>query len=293
MWPYAILLYIGTTWSLTVTCGKFATSQGIPALSYTFWTMAVTGVAMALLAAVWGGWPRLTRAHMVYFFLTGLTRVSLPNASLYLAVAHVPQGVVSILMVTGPMIVYLLSLAIGHERFMPVRLLGLLFGLAGAALIVIPKGSLPDPDMVWWVVLGFGCPFFYALSTLVIERMRPPASTSTALVAGTVLSGAVMLFPLALIPGDFHPLWLPITSAELAIFAHVVITSICFIGQFELLRMAGAVFTSLQSYLTAFAGIFWGMVFFGETHSLWIWSALALVLVGVTLVSRRQSFRRG
>ena len=34
------------------------------------------------------------------------------------------------------------------------------------------------------------------------------------------------------------------------------------------------------------AAIGWGIIFFDESHSIWIWAALALMILGVLLVNR-------
>ncbi len=59
------------------------------------------------------------------------------------------------------------------------------------------------------------------------------------------------------------------------------------------IRTSGPVFASQSAYVITLAGVAWGILLFGEEHSLWVWLALALTLVGVALVkSRRPSAGR-
>jgi drug/metabolite transporter (DMT)-like permease len=51
--------------------------------------------------------------------------------------------------------------------------------------------------------------------------------------------------------------------------------------------MAGPVFFSQFNYLAVAAGIGWGFALFNERLGIYIWSALALMLVGVLLVTAR------
>jgi drug/metabolite transporter (DMT)-like permease len=55
---------------------------------------------------------------------------------------------------------------------------------------------------------------------------------------------------------------------------------------FEIIRLAGPVFFSLQNYVATLSGIGWGMLIHGEAHSIWIWLALALLFLGLALVIR-------
>ncbi len=285
--PLLILFYLGATWPLVIVFGKFAIGEGIGPLSYTATTIAGAGVLMCALAAARGELPPLSKAHVKYLLLAAVVRLVLPSTIIFTAIAHVPVGIMSIVLVTTPLFAYLLALAIRHERFVAPRFAGIALGLCGVVLLLAPKGSLPAPETAGWVALAYIVPVCYASSYLFIERRRPKTGSSVGLVAGTLMAAAAMLVAIAVALEDVHVLWPPFTLGELAMFGHMVITSICFLGQFELIRMSGAVFTSQHAYVSTMAGIGWGMVFFDETHSGWIWLALILVLAGVALVSQR------
>ena len=53
----------------------------------------------------------------------------------------------------------------------------------------------------------------------------------------------------------------------------------------EVTRRAGAVFFAQFNYLVVAAGIFWALIIFDEMLSLWVWGALACMVVGVWLVN--------
>ena len=53
----------------------------------------------------------------------------------------------------------------------------------------------------------------------------------------------------------------------------------------EVTRRAGAVFFAQFNYLVVAAGIFWALIIFDETLSLWVWGALACMVVGIWLVN--------
>ena len=50
----------------------------------------------------------------------------------------------------------------------------------------------------------------------------------------------------------------------------------------------GPVFFSTVNFIVALAGIGWGFLFFGETHSHWVWLALVCLMLGVIFVIQRR-----
>lgn len=93
--------------------------------------------------------------------------------------------------------------------------------------------------------------------------------------------------PLVVATGSFLPLAWPPTEVEFA----VVILTICNIvayGLFvSLISFAGAVFAAQVGYIVTLSGIVWGMLIYGEAHSLWIWGALLALMIGLALVKPR------
>ena len=68
-----------------------------------------------------------------------------------------------------------------------------------------------------------------------------------------------------------------------------VVSRTAYVMFLYLIKMSGAVFAGMNGYIVTLAGVFWGMFFFDEQHSLWVWSALALMLVGMLLVTPRRN----
>ena len=82
------------------------------------------------------------------------------------ALIHLPAGVHSVLMSLVPMAAFPIALALGLERFSPRRLLGLLTGLGGVLLLVLPDASLPESTQLIWVSMS-------------AERMRTEAPSKS------------------------------------------------------------------------------------------------------------------
>ena len=54
------------------------------------------------------------------------------------------------------------------------------------------------------------------------------------------------------------------------------------------LKSSGAVFASQAGYVVTLAGVLWGVIIFGETHSGWVWLAMCLIMIGLALVTPRE-----
>jgi len=56
-----------------------------------------------------------------------------------------------------------------------------------------------------------------------------------------------------------------------------------------LIKSSGAVFASMSGYVITLSGVYWGMAFFDESHSSWVWAALLLMLAGMAFVTPRDT----
>jgi drug/metabolite transporter (DMT)-like permease len=63
-----------------------------------------------------------------------------------------------------------------------LRIAGILFGLAGILLVLLPGQSLPEPGMAPWLLMAFGAPLCFAIGTVCVAILRPPESRPIPLV---------------------------------------------------------------------------------------------------------------
>ena len=88
--------------------------------------------------------------------------------------------------------------------------------------------------------------------------------------------------------GHFSLVLPPFTTGELAMITHFVLAAFNFYAIFELIRISGPTYMSQANFLAVAFGVIFGMLIFGETHSLYVWGAMALTLAGVALVNLRR-----
>ena len=279
-----MLVTQGTVYGAIFTVNKIATTNGIPTLGYAFWNSFAAGMILLVVSLLVGRAPGLTFAHIRVYFAIGVLALALPFAVLAYVAPELPAGVVTLVITLIPASTYVVALAFGTERLRWMSIAGLSLGIVGVLLVVLPETSLPSPDMATWVLIALIAPASSALSNVVTERFRPPATSSVSMACGMTLAAAVVLFPIMLITGQGYLFEAP-AAANQALLIVILISSVNFILFFEIVRRAGAVFFSQFNYVAVLSGIVWGMVVFGETHSLWIWAALVLMFIGLALVN--------
>lgn len=219
--------------------------------------------------------------------LIALTGTIIPNLSFYHAVAHLPAGIMSILIATVPLISFPIALLLGGDRFTVARLAGLLCGLAGVALIALPKASLPDPGMVAWLPIAMIGPLFYAIEANAVARLGTAGLDPVEALFGASMIVLALLLPVLLIQGESVIPPAGLGKAGLALVAMSVLHAGLYAGYVGLAARAGAVFATQTAYVVTGTGVFWAMALLGEEFAGTVWLAMAIMLVGLFLVTPR------
>ena len=283
--PYFMLMAHGTILGALFSANKIAIEGGIPFLGYAFWQSLGAGAILLVVSLVVGNPLQLSMAHLRTYIVTGVGGIAVPFSVYAYLAPKLPAGVITLVLTLIPPLTYLFAYALGLERFRWLCIAGILFGVAGVSLVVVPETSLPSPDMAKWVLVALLAPLSAAVTNVFAQRFRPPRTSSLTLACGLLLGSAVVLFPIMMATGSLYLFPDPPSPGDWALFAVVLINAVMFILFFEIIRLAGAVFFSQVNYVGVLDGILWAMVVFGERHSAWIWIALVLLFIGLTLVN--------
>ena len=116
---------------------------------------------------------------------------------------------------------------------------------------------------------------------------RPAGSDPAATVGAMLLMASVVLVPVVLATDTFVPMGFPWGAVEWAVIGMMAVNALSYSVFYYLIQIAGPVFATQMAYVVTIAGVAWGIVIFGEQHSLWIWAALGLMLAGLALVTPR------
>ena len=285
--PTAMLFACGITWGMSFSLNKIAISSGIPFVAYVFWQSVGAGLILLALSFATGNRMNLSRAHLKLYGAAALFEFVLPFLALNYVANKLPAGVVSIGQSLVPALTFAFALAFRIDRFHVLRCAGLCIGLAGVLLVLLPEGSLPEPGMIGWVLVALLAPLFYGLANTLVAIMRPPESHSLPLAAGLLLGSSVFLLVVMAATGSWWFFDAGLNDGGLALIGITILNALFWYLLFEIIHIAGPVFFASYNYISPLAGIGWAAVFFGESHSVWIWGALALMFISLFLVTRR------
>ena len=281
---YLLLLLMGVAWGLSLSLAKLASTHGGHPIGLALWQVCVSGVLMLVVSVATQGPPPLRRDVLRFSFFCGAVGVAFPAIALFWSATHLPAGVVAIAFASMPLFTYSLSVLFGVEHGEKRRLLGVVVGLAAMALLVLPDEALPGPGLAPWVLLALVASVSMSVENFYAGGFRPPAVSSAQLSCGRQLGAVVLLAPIALLTKTGLPVFASWGPAQWAATGTGVLSGVAFTVLLYVIRSAGPVFASQTAYLITLAGVAWGMLLFGERHSVYIWSALALTLLGIALV---------
>lgn len=286
----ACLLAIGTLLGCTASLAKAAGQAGLAPLAMVFWSTLAAGLGTLAVAALLGHRPAGGARALEYYLVAGLLTVVGSNAIVFPAAPRVGAGFVALCFAFPPMLTYALALGFRLERLRWRRALGVICGLAGAAVLAVSKWQ-GAPDALGWILLTLAAPVLVSLGNVYRSLRWPEGASALELSPGMLLGAAAVVLPIAVLAegrlpapplGDGWPYWLGFSLLLAATY------SLFFVLQ----RLAGPVYLSQIGSVSAVVGAGLGMALFGERLPPLIWLAAPLVALGLFLVSYRSQEAR-
>lgn len=289
-----LLVLLGFIWGTGYSIARFAMTNGVPPLGYSFWQSLGPALIIWLISSTTTSPVKIDAAHTRYYLICGLTGVVIPNTSMYFAAPHLPAGILAMIVNTVPIVAYPLALLTRLETFHWQRMTGIILALCGLMLLIIPKSSLPTPDMIPWVLATLITPISFAVCSIYIARYQPADTNSLSSSAGMLLFSTLLLLPLVLMSGNFYVPHFPFNIPDYIILLEILLSSAGYVLFFQLVKIAGPVYYSLVDSIVVLTGIFWGFIIFNEHLNQWTGMSLCLILFALLLVTRQQgkSFQR-
>lgn len=286
-----MLFVAGALYGLLFSINKIATTNGVPTFGYVFWHTLGAGILQLIGCAAIGDWPGLSPKHLRIYLVGGATGIVIPVSILAYVAPNLPASIVVMVIVLSPMLTYLLALSLKMERFQIFSVLGILVGLGGILMLIIPGVSLPSFEMVSWLLLAILAPVCFATFNILAAVWAPPSGGSLPFACGIMLGATVILVPIMLGTGQVYLFPGSLLAGDLAILWATLVTAAVWYLVLEIIRLAGPVFLSQFGYIVVLTGFGWGALIFGERLSALLWVAAALLLGGLALLTlgkRRQ-----
>jgi drug/metabolite transporter (DMT)-like permease len=223
-------------------------------------------------------WPRLA-------VMAVLNNV-IPFCLIFWAQTRIPVGLASILNAATPVFGVIVAHLARQEALTPNRVLGVLAGFAGVAVLIGPSalagaGDLPAEAACLAAAVSYAFSGAYARRTL--GGIAP-----LALAAGQLTASALIVAPLALVveaPWTLPPPSPPVLAAVAAL--SVFSTALAYILFFRILARAGATNLLLVTFLIPIVAVLLGAVLLGEALLARHVAGFALVAAGLAAIDGR------
>jgi drug/metabolite transporter (DMT)-like permease len=193
-----------------------------------------------------------------------------------------PAGIGAITNAMTVMFTVLVGFLFFGERIGARRLIALSAGFVGVAVLASGKTAGAS---VWPAALaGTAASVCYGFGINLVRRHLtgyPPA----AIAAATLLSGSVLLAPLAIYTWPARAI--PAASWASALLLGVLCTGAAFVFYYRLIARIGAARTATVTYLIPLFGVVWAWLLLGEPLTVSMALAGALILSGVALSQQR------
>ena len=281
---YALLAVMGIMWGLALSLAKIGVEAGGHPIGMALWQVSTSAILLLCLLLLQSRRPVIRADVLRFGMICGSCGVAFPSIALFWCALYLPAGVVAIAFSSMPLFTYLLSVMLKIEKAQRRRLLGVVIGLAAMGLIVLPQDALPEPGLAPWVLLALIASISMSLENSYAGGYRPPEIGSIELSVARQGAAAILLFPLALISGTALQLFSSWSTPQYAATGNGLLSGIAFTILLYVIKSAGPVFASQTAYVITLAGVAWGIVLFAESHSVYVWVALVLTLIGIGMV---------
>jgi drug/metabolite transporter (DMT)-like permease len=278
----AALIYGGV-----FSANKLAAEAGWSPMMFAFAQSIFAGAVLIVVGLVRGLSLKPTKRHVVSYIVIGALVVGLPITLLTHVAPHLPAAATTLVLALSPVFTLIFAIVLRLEAFRWRALAGVVFGLAGVAVLVSPGSELGSGDASGWFLLALLAPVFFALSNVSASVLRPPATPSLTMAAGVMVGSAIVVVPMIAVAGSLTLPEAPVAEAVIPVLLAGGINAAFFILLFEIVRRAGPTFFAQFNYLAVLSGIGWGALLFAERPGATFWIALGLMLAGIYFATGR------
>lgn len=204
MKAFILLIVSGVLAAGVFIAGKQASNEQLSPLLILFWQMSGGALVVWLVSLKSRTFPVWDKQHVIYYLLGGLLGVSLPFVLAFIVFQQLQVGIVGLLTALSPIVTYALARVLGLESGHPLRLTGLVVGLGGVVLLVMPDDTVELSGHWLYMILALAIPVTLAISNIYRSRYWPAGSQAMPLVIGMLTVQSICLFVVNLFLGHFY-----------------------------------------------------------------------------------------
>jgi drug/metabolite transporter (DMT)-like permease len=279
-------------WGLAWPVGKLLATD-LPPISIAVLRYAI--VIPVLFGILWLKRTRIAirRQWILNLVAMGLLSTTLYQAFFLFGVKYAAASDDSLVIGVGPVLIAILASFVLNEPLTRTKVLGLLSGLAGIAVVSLLSPNTNVPNRLLGVTLVFGGAAVYALYTVLLRRFVASnranhvemAPSSLSILAWISLFGWFFMIPFSLLESPWTYNW-SATSWLGILYLALLSTVVGYFFYVEGVSKIGASRAAIFSNLVPVFGVISSILLLRENASPWHGLSFLLILAGVVLVNR-------
>jgi drug/metabolite transporter (DMT)-like permease len=284
------LVMLGITWGAFFSLSRFAGETRITPMVLVAYIIMAELPFFYLICWRRGRFPRIWRPASMIFYLMAVTFGYFIPAVLELQAAPIiGAGLLTIFVSMTPLVTVMLAFVMRTEEKNYRKLVGVLVGtLALMPLMFSEDMIMPRPEEArkgFILALLVAC--CYGLYHNMVSKFWPHGEDTWQLATGETVAGFIVLVPFALLVYGFEPLPFHGYIMPVVLGGYLLLSIISIWLYFYVLKAGGPIFTSMAGFISLVAGVVFGIVLFGERHTLWVLFSMLAMIAAIWLTGRQ------
>jgi probable blue pigment (indigoidine) exporter len=286
-----LLVVLGLVWGSAYPVIRYGIVSGATPITFAAARYALTVVSIAAVAAV-SRIPRPNARAMLLSAVIGLPIVGVYGLLLYVGEQTTSGSLSAILIAVAPFLTTLFALSLlPGESVTRIGVIGLAAGFIGVIVLVAPPPGVQLATTIWGPVAVVGAAASFALGSVLLRKWRPEGETLWGVAVQFAVATAFLTATVPVL--EPHPS-LPLTGPVLLSLAYLLVvpSTIGYVLYFYLHHRIGPGQTNVVAYINPIAALSIGVLLFAEPFEWWELAGFALILLGLTLLTRYGRPRR-
>ena len=277
---FAALISLGALWGASFLFIRVA----VPVLGPFVLVGLRVGLAALVLALFAGAARRALKLRGLWgpLLFVGFANTAVPFSLISASEVHLTASLAAILNSTTVLFTALVAAVWLRESLTPKKILGVLLGIFGVAVLVGWDPLPLSPVVLLSVAAVLGASLCYGVGA-VFTKLTFAGVPPLTLAVGQQSAAAGIMIPVALtdLPGES-----PSVAVALCVLALAVLsTAVAYLLFFYLIASAGPTATSTVTLVVPVFGLIFGVLFLGEPVGLGTLAGLAVILCSVLLIT--------
>lgn len=197
---YFLVFFAALNFGMLGPVSRYPLSQGMTALECGFWRAAFGATFFFINGILTGAW-RIGAKERTVFCLFGIPGVSILFFLYTFSVQEAGAATAAVLFCTAPIWVAIMSYFFFKEVFSGSKVLSIILAIAGAALIAVSGGGLPEGSSLAGILAGLGAGFLFAMHAFISKKYLARNINPVSIYMHILPAGALCMLPFV----DFMP----------------------------------------------------------------------------------------